>query len=175
MQATNYLIEFKNKNIQNSSVNHIIDIHLKMFNIWSGKQEKSRYTRSTRRPPGKACTAPGGNRGIFSSLNSVKNFREPDTLVNSSSRGSSSSIGNPSSNITSITVFDRAKNLGYGQRIPPQKASFNSHGQPVFYNGKNYITPDIDGHNTLNGWKMYNKKNQRSGTWNSDLSVRIKN
>lgn len=34
-----------------------------------------------------------------------------------------------------------AGDLGFDRRIPPQKAPFDSHGQPVFYNGKNYITP----------------------------------
>ena len=67
-----------------------------------------------------------------------------------------------------------AKTLGYDRRIPPQKAPFNSHGQSVFWNGKNYITSDIDGHNVKNGWKMFDKKGRRTGTWNSDLSKRIK-
>lgn len=44
-----------------------------------------------------------------------------------------------------------AKQLGYDRRIPTQKAPFDSHGQPVFFDGKNYITPDIDGHNVTNG------------------------
>ncbi|PSU26397.1 hypothetical protein CTM97_21495 [Photobacterium phosphoreum] len=65
MQATNYLIEFKNKNVANSNVNHVIDIHLKMFNLWSGELEESRFSSNTRRPQGKAYTAPDGNRGIF--------------------------------------------------------------------------------------------------------------
>lgn len=67
-----------------------------------------------------------------------------------------------------------AKELGYTQRIPPQKAPFNSHGQPVFSNGKGYITPDIDAHNVTNGWKTYDRKGRRTGTWNSNLSERIK-
>ncbi|MBJ4953946.1 hypothetical protein JGF37_03310 [Salmonella enterica subsp. enterica serovar Goldcoast] len=41
---------------------------------------------------------------------------------------------------------DAAQNLGFDRRIPPQKAPFNSHGQPVYSDGKNYITPDIDSH-----------------------------
>ncbi len=67
-----------------------------------------------------------------------------------------------------------AKNAGYNKRIPPQKAPFNSHGQPVYSDGKNYITPDVDGHNVTNGWKKFDKKGRRTGTWNSDLSERIK-
>lgn len=68
----------------------------------------------------------------------------------------------------------KAKDLGYGKRIPPQKAPFNSHGQPVFTNGKNYISPDVDGHSQDDGWKMFDRRGDRTGTWNSDLSERIK-
>ncbi|WP_187645593.1 polymorphic toxin-type HINT domain-containing protein [Streptomyces sp. TRM49041] len=68
------------------------------------------------------------------------------------------------------TVRDRAGALGYGQRIPAQKAPFNSHGQVVFSNGKNYITPDVDGHNVSGGWKMFNRKGQRIGTYDPDLN-----
>lgn len=68
---------------------------------------------------------------------------------------------------------EAASNLGFDRRIPPQKAPFNSHGQPVFYDGKNYITPDIDSHNVTNGWKMFNSKGKRIGTYDSGLN-RIK-
>ncbi|MEU2716564.1 DUF6531 domain-containing protein [Streptomyces sp. NPDC007205] len=68
------------------------------------------------------------------------------------------------------TPADRAADLGYTRRISPQKAPFNSHGQEVFSNGKNYITPDVDGHNVSDGWKMFNKKGQRVGTYDPDLN-----
>lgn len=68
---------------------------------------------------------------------------------------------------------EAAKNLGFDRRIPPQKAPFDSHGQPVFYNGKNYITPDVDSHNVSNGWRLFNSKGKRIGTYDSELS-RIK-
>ncbi|MFF8597152.1 polymorphic toxin-type HINT domain-containing protein [Streptomyces sp. NPDC015220] len=68
------------------------------------------------------------------------------------------------------TVGDRAGALGYRTRIPTQKAPFNSHGQVVFSNGKNYITPDVDGHNVSDGWKMFNRKGQRIGTYDPDLN-----
>jgi len=67
-----------------------------------------------------------------------------------------------------------AANLGYSTRIPPQKAPFNSHGQSVFFNGKQYITPDVDSHNVTNGWKSFDLRGRRTGTWNSDLTQRIK-
>ncbi|WEO94960.1 RHS repeat-associated core domain-containing protein [Streptomyces sp. FXJ1.172] len=68
------------------------------------------------------------------------------------------------------TPADRAAELGYNRRISPQKAPFDSHGQDVFFNGKNYITPDVDGHNVSDGWKMFNKKGQRVGTYDPDLN-----
>jgi len=64
----------------------------------------------------------------------------------------------------------KAENLGYGQRISPQKAPFNSHGQPVFWNGKNYITPDVDGHNVSEGWKMFDRRGNRIGTYDKELN-----
>ncbi|BET96064.1 S-type pyocin domain-containing protein [Xenorhabdus taiwanensis] len=72
-------------------------------------------------------------------------------------------------------AIEAAKKLGYDQRIPAQKAPFNSHGQTVFYNKKTktYITPDVDGHNITNGWKMMDKKGKRMGTYDSELN-RIK-
>lgn len=38
---------------------------------------------------------------------------------------------------------------------------------------KNYITPDFDSHNITNGWKLFDKKGNRNGTYTSDLQ-RIK-
>ncbi|EIE7939027.1 hypothetical protein LDT72_005236 [Salmonella enterica] len=68
---------------------------------------------------------------------------------------------------------EAAKNLGFDRRIPAPKAPFNSHGQPVFFDGKTYITPDVDSHNVTNGWKMFDRKGKRLGTYDSDLN-RIK-
>jgi Novel toxin 21 len=72
------------------------------------------------------------------------------------------------------TLRDRAGALGYNRRIAPQKAPFNSHGQDVFFNGKNYITPDIDGHNVSGGWKVFSRRGDRIGTYDADLNY-IKN
>lgn len=71
------------------------------------------------------------------------------------------------------TVDKAAEKLGYGHRIPPQKAPFNSHGQDVYWNGKNYITPDVDGHNISDGWKVFDRRGNRLGTYDKDLN-RIK-
>ncbi|WP_408059356.1 toxin C-terminal domain-containing protein [Streptomyces mirabilis] len=45
-----------------------------------------------------------------------------------------------------------------------------AHGQEVFSDGKNYITPDIDGHNVTGGWKMFNRRGVRIGTYDGDLN-----
>lgn len=68
------------------------------------------------------------------------------------------------------TSRDRAAALGYDTRIPSQKAPFDSHGQEVFTNGKSYITPDVDGHNVTNGWKMFSRRGVRIGTYDSELN-----
>lgn len=70
---------------------------------------------------------------------------------------------------------EQAKKLGYGRRIPPQRVPGGaSHGQPVYGNGKSYITPDTDGHNVTDGWKTLNRRLQRTGTWTWDLTTRVK-
>ncbi len=69
---------------------------------------------------------------------------------------------------------NKAAELGYDRKTPAPKMKFDTHGQPAFFNGKNYITPDVDGHNTTNGWKMFTKSGERTGTWDTDLNNRIK-
>ncbi|MEU0649507.1 transposase family protein [Streptomyces umbrinus] len=44
-----------------------------------------------------------------------------------------------------VAIGEWTGGLGCRTRIPAQKAPFDSHGQVVFSNGKNYITPDLDG------------------------------
>jgi RHS repeat-associated protein len=62
-----------------------------------------------------------------------------------------------------------AERLGYTKRIPAQKAPFNSHGQEVFTNGKNYITRDVDSH--IGGaWKMFDRRGNRIGTYDANLN-----
>ncbi len=65
---------------------------------------------------------------------------------------------------------EAAGKLGFDSRILPNKAPFNSHGQTSYFNGKTYITPDIDSHNVTNGWKMFDRRGQRIGTYDSDLN-----
>lgn len=76
---------------------------------------------------------------------------------------------------TNQEIAEQAEILGYPTRVPPQKAPFNSHGMPVYTNGKSFLTPDRDGHNVTNGWKIFNRQGQRTGTWNWDLTEQVKN
>jgi hypothetical protein len=71
---------------------------------------------------------------------------------------------------TEPSVTDRATALGYDRRVPAQKAPFNSHGQPVYSDGKTFITRDVDGHNVSDGWKMFSRRGQRIGTYDADLN-----
>lgn len=65
-------------------------------------------------------------------------------------------------------IKKQAAKLGYTKRIPPQKAPFNSHGQPVFSNGKDFITPDVDSH--IGGfWKKFDRNGNRVGTFTAGL------
>ena len=68
---------------------------------------------------------------------------------------------------------DLANELGYDQKISPNKVPFPSHGKPAYKNKNgDYITPDRDGHKG-GTWKKYNRKGKRVGTYNRDLSERI--
>ena len=59
-----------------------------------------------------------------------------------------------------------AAKLGYTKLV--KDAPFNSHGQKVFTDGKNFITPDVDGHNG-GVWKIFDRKGNRVGTFNGEL------
>ncbi|MGW0837337.1 RHS repeat-associated core domain-containing protein [Streptomyces prunicolor] len=68
------------------------------------------------------------------------------------------------------STADRAASLGYNKTIKANRAPFHSHGQDVYFNGKNYITRDVDGHNVTDGWKMFNRQGRRIGTYDPDLN-----
>lgn len=78
----------------------------------------------------------------------------------------------PVSNVPLTTgqAADLAKYNGYDSRVknPP----FDSHGQPVFSNGKNFITPDVDSHKG-GVWKMFSRRGRRVGTFNETLDKQI--
>lgn len=46
---------------------------------------------------------------------------------------------------------------------------FNNHGQKVYSNGHDFITADIDEHNTSKGWKKFDRRGNRLGTYNTNL------
>jgi RHS repeat-associated protein len=58
-----------------------------------------------------------------------------------------------------------AESLGY-RRV--KDAPFDSHGQSVYKKGRQFITPDVDGHRG-GFWKVY-RGGERIGTYNQDLS-----
>jgi hypothetical protein len=64
---------------------------------------------------------------------------------------------------------EAASALGFDKRIPPQRAPFNSHGQSVFFDGKRYITPDVDGHSG-GAWKLFDRRGNRIGTYDEKLN-----
>ena len=59
-----------------------------------------------------------------------------------------------------------------------RKIKQKSHGQPIYTNGKKYISPDADGHN-VGVWKMadspkeLNRRATRNGTYDENLQNRI--
>jgi hypothetical protein len=98
-------------------------------------------------------------------------------MTSSGSGGGGSGSGGQRSGSpkTRQEIAAQANKLGYNKRIPAQKAPFDSHGQVVYSDGDNYITPDVDSHNVTNGWKMFNRRGQRVGTYDWDLTTRMKN
>jgi hypothetical protein len=104
------------------------------------------------------CDLPGG----YKSSPALKGDPYHPDAVSERSKGNQE--------LYAATPRDRAAALGYDRRIPAQKAPFDSHGQEVFTDGKSYITPDVDGHNVTNGWKMFSRRGSRIGTYDSELN-----
>jgi filamentous hemagglutinin len=69
--------------------------------------------------------------------------------------------------LTNQAAKEQAQKLGYGQEVrdPP----FNSHGNKVFTNGKNFITADRDVHSG-GAWKMFDSSGTRLGTYDINLN-----
>ncbi|MDC0711770.1 toxin C-terminal domain-containing protein [Stigmatella sp. ncwal1] len=72
--------------------------------------------------------------------------------------------------LTNSEARQLARQLGFKE---VSDAPFKSHGQLVFKSRTKYITPDFDGH-TGGTWKVYDIKGNRLGTFNDDLTQRIK-
>ncbi len=69
--------------------------------------------------------------------------------------------------LTSEASADAAAALGYTRRV--RGAPFNSHGQPVYTNGRDYITPDVDRHRG-GVWKKFDRRGRRLGTYDANLN-----
>jgi filamentous hemagglutinin len=67
--------------------------------------------------------------------------------------------------LTRSQARDLAKYHGFRE---VKGSPFNSHGQPVFTDGKKFYTPDVDGHRG-GVWKVFDKKYNRIGTVDVNL------
>ena len=80
-----------------------------------------------------------------------------------------SSGGSSGGRMTAKEATKAAEELGF------RKINDKSHGQPVYTDGKSYITPDVDSHNG-GAWKMarsvkdLRSKSTRSGTYDANLN-----
>ena len=72
--------------------------------------------------------------------------------------------------LTSPQQSDLANYLGYDQRV--KDVPVNTHGQPAFSDGRNYISYDWDSHSG-GVWKMFNRNWDRLGTYDALLTTRI--
>jgi hypothetical protein len=68
----------------------------------------------------------------------------------------------------------KARELGYTEdKNAPASVKRAARGDLVFRKGKRWISPDRDGHRTTKGWKMFDAKGNRLGTYNTDLTTRV--
>ena len=94
---------------------------------------------------------------------SVLNVNQANSAGGGKTEGETTSEGESPD---SASAADKAKELGYDRKVkdPP----FNPHGQPVFTNGKDFITPDADQHNG-GEWKGFDRRGNRTGTYDGNL------
>jgi len=74
--------------------------------------------------------------------------------------------------LTTSQATDLANWLGFKKVRTGASPVKNSHGQPVYKSGNRYISPDVDGHNG-GTWKVFDRRGNRVGTYNYDLSERV--
>ena len=77
--------------------------------------------------------------------------------------------GERSGGLSNAEARRRAGDLGFEET---KDAPFNSHGRPVFKKGDRFITPDRDMHKG-GVWKVFDRKGNRIGTYNDDLTEQI--
>ena len=69
--------------------------------------------------------------------------------------------------LTNAQSRELAEYVGYNRQA--RDVPFNSRNQPVYTNGRNYITPDVDSHNG-GVWKMFDRSGNRLGTYDAALN-----
>lgn len=66
-------------------------------------------------------------------------------------------------------VSESARQLGFTNRVRYGNYPFDSHGQPVFTDGRTFLSPDWDSHNG-GVWKMFDRNGRRLGTYDANLN-----
>ena len=77
--------------------------------------------------------------------------------------------GGRSGGLSNAEAREQARDLGFKAT---KDAPVNSHGKPVFQKGDFFITPDRDSHKG-GVWKVFDRKGNRIGTYNADLTEKI--
>ena len=117
--------------------------------------------------------------GTVMMANAGKNLANKKGHINANSSNSTQKSSQPKGtgkNTVTFTQGKGSKATRIKTSIPDgyRKIKDLSHGNPVYTNGKNYITPDVDGHNG-GIWKMgksvkaLQNKETRMGTYNANL------
>lgn len=111
--------------------------------------------------------------------NAGKNLTNKKGHINANSSNSTQKSSQPKNTGKNTVIFTQGKGSKATRIKTPipdgyRKIKGFSHGIPVYTNGKNYITPDVDGHNG-GIWKMgksvkaLQNKHTRMGTYNAIL------
>ena len=117
--------------------------------------------------------------GAVMMANAGKNLTNKNGHINANSSNSTQKSSQPKNTGKNTVIFTQGKGSKATRIKTPipdgyRKIKGFSHGIPVYTNGKNYITPDVDGHNG-GIWKMgksvkaLQNKHTRMGTYNAIL------
>ena len=115
--------------------------------------------------------------GAVMMANAGKNLANKKGHINANSSNSTQKSSQPKNTGKNTVIFTQGKGSKATRIKTPipdgyRKIKGFSHGIPVYTNGKNYITPDVDGHNG-GIWKMgksvkaLQNKHTRMGTYNA--------
>ena len=117
--------------------------------------------------------------GTVMMANAGKNLANKKGHINANSSNSTQKASQPKGTGKNTVTFTQGKGSKATRIKTPipdgyRKIKDLSHGNPVYTNGKNYITPDVDGHNG-GIWKMgksvkaLQNRETRMGTYNANL------